>query len=692
MKITDLLAGGRVALAEDAADRDEAIGKLCSLMAGSGAVGDLESFRKDILERETKTGGTSVGMGIATPHAKSAAAAYPALAAVTLRKGVDWGADDGEPADLLFMISTPPGADAHVDILARLMGLIVDEDFPDRLRKAANPAEFLEIIDSAEAALLETQAREAGTAAGGESGDAAAAAPGASGAAGHVNMEKGGEAPAGPGTDPAAAAKGPYRLLAVTACPTGIAHTYMAAEKLDRAGKKLQIPLKVETNGSGGVQNPLTAADIEGADAIIVAADKKVETARFDGKKVLFAKVSDGIHRPEELIGKAMSGDVPVYREQGGGAAGSPGEEEQGLGRALYMQLMNGVSNMLPFVIGGGILIALAFLLDDFNPNDPGSFGSGTPLAAFFKTVGGASFSFMLPVLAGFIAYAIADRPGLVAGFVGGALAVSGDSFASLHGAQAVSGGFLAALFAGFAGGYIMVGLKRLTDGLPDSLRGLKPTLIFPLLGVLAVGLLMFAVNPVMGVVNTWLANGLTSMGEGSKVLLGFVLGGMMATDMGGPINKASYVFGTAAIANGNYDVMAAVMIGGMTPPIGIALLATFFKSRLAPDERKSAYVNYVMGLCFITEGAIPFAAADPLRVIPSCLLGSGVAGAMSMAFGCGLRAPHGGIFVFPVVSNWESYLVALAVGSVVTMIMLALLKKNLLKTPAALSAAAAGP
>ncbi|MDR3155384.1 MAG: fructose-specific PTS transporter subunit EIIC [Deltaproteobacteria bacterium] len=655
MKITDLLAGGRVSLGEDLASRDAAIDRLCGLMAESGAVKDPEAFRKDIYERESKSS-TSVGMGIATPHAKSAAALIPALAAVTLKKGVDWGDEDDEPADLLFMISSPPEGDAHIEILARLMGLITDEAFPESLRKAATPEEFLAAIDRAEEARLAAEAAE--------------------------------KAASGPGQEsPEAAAKGAFRLLAVTACPTGIAHTYMAAEKLDAAGKKLQIPLKVETNGSGGVQNPLTAADIAGADAVIIAADKKVETARFDGKKVLFASVTDGIHRPEELIGRALSGEVPVYREQGGAQASA---EETGIARGIYKNLMNGVSHMLPFVIGGGILIALAFLLDDYNPNSPGDFGSGTPLAAFFMKLGGSAFGFMLPVLAGYIAYSIGDRPALVTGFVGGALAASGLSFTSLYGSDPVSGGFLAALFAGFAGGYIQLGLKKLTDGLPDSLRGLKPTLIFPLFGVFLIGVLMFAVNPIMGIVNTWLFGGLSSLGEGSKLLLGFILGGMMATDMGGPINKAAYVFGTAAISAGNYDIMAAVMIGGMTPPIAIALLATFFKSRLTPDERKSAFVNYIMGLCFITEGAIPFAAADPLRVIPSCIVGSGVAGAMSMAFACGLRAPHGGIFVFPVVDNWGWYLVALATGSVVSMILLAALKKNLLKPAAGPAPAAA--
>ncbi|MDR1039707.1 MAG: fructose-specific PTS transporter subunit EIIC [Deltaproteobacteria bacterium] len=669
MKISDLFAGGRVSLGEDSASRDEAIDRLCGLMAESGAVGDLEAFRKDILDRESKTGGTSVGLGVATPHAKSQAASYPALAAVTLRKGVDWGADDDEPADLLFMISTPPGADTHVDILARLMGLLTDDAFPDDLRKAKTPEEFLAVMDKAEEAIL---AGEAGASEG----------KGAEASAASCGMPHGTEDPAAISLEKVTA--GGFRLLAVTACPTGIAHTYMAAEKLDKAGRKLNVPMKVETNGSGGVQNPLTAADIASADAVIVAADKKVETARFDGKKVLFAKVSDGIHRPEELIAKALSGDLPVYREQGGAALSE--DDGGGVARAVYKNLMNGVSHMLPFVIGGGILIALAFLLDDFTV-DPSNFGNNTPLAAFFMKIGGTAFGFMLPVLAGYIAYGIADRPGLAAGFVGGALAASGLSFASLYGSPPVSGGFLAALFAGFAGGYVMLGLKKLTDGMPDSLRGLKPTLIYPLLGVLFIGLVMFAVNPVMGVVNTWLSEGLKSMGEGSKLLLGFVVAGMMATDMGGPINKASYVFGTAAIASGNFDVMAAVMIGGMTPPIAIALLATFFKSRLTPDERKSAYVNYVMGLCFITEGAIPFAAADPLRVIPSCIVGSGVAGALSMAFGCGLRAPHGGIFVFPVVDHWGSYLVALAAGSLISMILLALLKKNLLKSPAAAAA-----
>jgi PTS system fructose-specific IIC component len=655
MKITDLLVKERVSLNRELSGKDEVIDLLIDSMISSGAVQDKETFKKAILAREAD-GTTAIGLGIAVPHCKSEAAKEPALAALTLKKGIDYDTPDDQPADLFFMIASPPDGDAHVEVLAGLMTLIADENFAPALRKASSPEEFLEIIDKAES--QKKAEKEA---------EAAAEAKAAEGA----SLEKeGGDLPSTP--------KGPYKILAVTACPTGIAHTYLAAEALEKAGKKLGVPMKVETNGSGGIQNPLTQSDIDGADGIIVAADKKVETARFDGKKVLFTKVADGIHKPEELIEKALKGEAPVYKEAGGG--GGAGEEEKlSVGRKIYKDLMNGVSNMLPFVIGGGILIALSFLLDDYSINES-SFGSNTPLAAFFNKVGGAAFGFMLPVLAGYIAYSIADRPGLAAGFVGGALAVSGNSFVNISGEGAVSGGFLAALFAGFAAGYIVLLLKKLTDFFPPSLRGIKPTLIFPLFGVFLIGVAMFAINPIMGLINTWLANALNGMGSSSKVILGLVLGGMMSTDMGGPINKAAYVFGTASISMQNYDIMAAVMIGGMTPPIAIALLATFFKSRLTPDERKAAFVNYIMGLCFITEGAIPYAAADPLRVIPSCIVGSAVAGALSMAFDCTLMAPHGGIFVFPVVGNWGYYLMALAVGSLVSMFLLAFLKKDLSK------------
>ena len=465
-------------------------------------------------------------------------------------------------------------------------------------------------------------------------------------------------------------------MLAVTACPTGIAHTYMAAEALEKAAAQMNLSIKVETNGSAGVKNRLTAQEIEQADGIIVAADKNVETARFAGKKVLFVPVSDGIHKPQQLLEQIESGTVAVYEKEKKAAVQQQEQGKESFGRQLYKHLMNGVSHMLPFVIGGGILIAIAFLLDDYSIN-PANFGMNTPLAAFFKTVGGVAFDFMLPILAGYIAYSIADRPGLAVGIVGGYIAKVGNSFANISGENAVSGGFLAALLAGFVAGYLVLGIKKLADKLPESMEGIKPVLIYPLFGVLLIGVFMFAVNPTMAAINTGITGFLNSMGGSSKILLGCIVAGMMSIDMGGPFNKAAYVFGTASIASGNYDVMAAVMIGGMIPPLAVALATTFFKKKFTSEERKSGVVNYIMGLCFITEGVIPFAAADPLRVIPSCVAGSAVAGGLSMLFGCTLRAPHGGIFVFPVVGNVVGYLIALAAGSLVGMLLLGVLKKD---------------
>ena len=450
----------------------------------------------------------------------------------------------------------------------------------------------------------------------------------------------------------------------------------MAAEALEAEAAEMHIAIKVETNGSGGVKNRLTAQEIEQADGIIVAADKNVETARFAGKKVLFVPVSDGIHKPQQLLEQIESGTVAVYEKEKKAAVQQQEQGKESFGRQLYKHLMNGVSHMLPFVIGGGILIAIAFLLDDYSIN-PANFGMNTPLAAFFKTVGGVAFDFMLPILAGYIAYSIADRPGLAVGIVGGYIAKVGNSFANISGENAVSGGFLAALLAGFVAGYLVLGIKKLADKLPESMEGIKPVLVYPLFGILLMGVFMFAVNPAMGAINTGIVNLLNSMGGSSKILLGCVVAGMMSVDMGGPFNKAAYVFATASIASGNYDVMAAVMLGGMIPPLAIALASTFFKKKFTAEERKSGVVNYIMGLCFITEGVIPFAAADPLRVIPSCVAGSAVAGGLSMLFGCTLRAPHGGIFVFPVVGNVGGYLIALAAGSLVGMLLLGLLKKD---------------
>ena len=638
MRITDLLSQDKIALGASAADKDGAIELLVGLQERGGCLADREAYRQAILAREAQSS-TAIEAGIAVPHAKSGCVKAPSLAACTLKTGVDYGAMDGQPSDLFFMIAAPMDGDLHLEILSHLMVLLMDPDFVDQLRRAPDAAAFLAVIDKFETAKF------------GAPEEAAQPAPAPEA-----------QTPAGP------------RILAVTACPTGIAHTYMAAEALEKMGKQLGIPVKAETQGSGGAKNVLTAEEIAACDGVIIAADKEVDLSRFDGKHVLRVPVSDGIHKAGELIRRAP--EAPVYHHTGEAVRE---ESSEGLGRALYKQLMNGVSHMLPFVIGGGILIALAFLLDD--PSiDYANFGTNTPVAAWFKNIGGVAFNFMLPILAGYIAMAIADRPGLMVGFVGGALAVSGSTFANPAGGT-VSAGFLGALIAGFVGGYLMLGMRRACDRLPRALEGLKPILIYPVAGLLIIGLFMCVINPIVGAINTGLYSGLEAMGAGSKVLLGIVLAGMMAIDMGGPFNKAAYVFGTSTLATvaagQGSDIMAAVMVGGMVPPIAIALATTFFKSRFTQEERKSGPVNYIMGLCFITEGAIPYAAADPLHVLPACVIGSGVSGALSMAFGCALPAPHGGVFVFPVMTNVLGYLIALAVGSLVGMALLGVLKKK---------------
>lgn len=635
MRIIDLLKKESILLNAAPKDKSEAIDMLIGLQAKSGRIKDVETYKKGILAREEMSS-TAVGEGIAIPHAKSEAVAEPSLAAMTVPGGVDYEALDGEPSDLLFMIAAPNDGDVHLDVLSRLMTLLMDEDFRAKLTAAKDKDEFLSAIDEAEKAKYPDEPAKAGE---------------------DNNSDR-------------------IKVLAVTACPTGIAHTYMAAEALEKAGKKLGITIKVETNGSGGAKNVLTAEEIANCDGIIVAADKSVEMARFDGKKVIATKVSDGIKIPEELIERIEKGDAPVYHSEGGATASTVSSGNESFGRKIYKHLMNGVSNMLPFTVAGGIFIALAFLIDTIAgaPQDA-NFGTFTPVAAFFKTIGGYAFNFMIPVLAGYIGKSIADRPGFLVGLVGGMLATTGSTFANVAGD--VPSGFLGALLAGFAGGYLMLGLEKLCDKMPRALNGIKPVLIYPLAGLGMIAVLMCAVNPLMGMLNTAISDFLNSMGATSKILLGTVLGAMMSIDMGGPFNKAAYVFGTAAIASGNYDIMAAVMIGGMVPPIAIALSTTFFKSRWTEEERKSGPVNYIMGLSFITEGAIPYAAADPLRVIPSCMIGAGVAGGLSMAFNCTLMAPHGGIFVFAVVGNWPMYLLALAVGSVVSMLLLTLLKKK---------------
>ena len=634
MRIVDLLSKNSIKLNASPKSKSEAIDMLIDLQVKGGNIADKEAYKKGILAREEK-GSTAVGEGIAIPHAKSEAVKAPSLAAMTVPDGVDYEALDDEPSNLLFMIAAPNDGDVHLEVLSRLMTILMDEDFRDDLLKAKDADEFLKVIDDMEKEKYPDEP------------------------AAEERSENG------------------YKVLAVTACPTGIAHTYMAAEALEKAGKKLGISIKVETNGSGGAKNILTQEEIDACDGIIVAADKTVSMARFNGKKVIKTKVSDGIKIPEELINRIEAGDAPVYHHEGeADSSSSNTSDSEGFGRKLYKHLMNGVSNMLPFTVAGGIFIALAFLIDSFGgaPQD-GDFGSHLAAAAWFKTIGNYAFQFMIPVLAGYIGLSIADRPGFLVGMAGGAMAAAGATFASPGGD--VPSGFLGALLAGFIGGYLTLCLERACNKLPKALNGIKPVLIYPLGGLAIVGIMMCAVNPVMGILNDGLSNFLNSMGDSSKVLLGCILGGMMAIDMGGPFNKAAYVFGVAAISQGNFNIMAAVMVGGMVPPIAIALATTFFKNRFTEEERKNGPVNYIMGLSFITEGAIPYAAADPARVIPSCILGAATAGGISMAFGCTLRAPHGGIFVFPVVGHPLQYVIALAIGSVVGMLMLALLKKK---------------
>lgn len=634
MRIVDLLSKESIMLNGTPKTKSEAIDMLVDLQVKSGKIADKAEYKKGILAREQMSS-TAVGEGIAIPHAKSTAVKAPSLAAMTVPSGVDYEALDEEPSNLLFMIAAPNDGDVHLEVLSRLMTILMDEDFRAKLITAKNKDEFLKIIDDMEKEKYPDEPKEA-----------------------------------------VAESKTGYRVLAVTACPTGIAHTYMAAEALEKAGKKLGITIKVETNGSGGAKNILTKEEIENCDGIIVAADKNVEMARFDGKKVISTQVSDGIKIPEKLINRIVSGDAPIYHHSGA-AAESASSGNESFGRKLYKHLMNGVSNMLPFTIAGGIFIAIAFLIDTIaGAPQTGDFGTYTAAAKFFKTIGDFAFNFMIPVLAGYIGKSIADRPGFLVGLVGGYLATKGSTFAAVGGD--VPSGFLGALLAGFAGGYLMLGVEKLCDKLPKALNGIKPVLIYPLVGLGIIAVIMCAVNPFMGMINTSISNLLNSMGSSSKILLGCILGAMMSIDMGGPFNKAAYVFGTAAIASGSYDIMAAVMIGGMVPPLAIALSTTFFKNRWTEEERKNGPVNYIMGLSFVTEGAIPYAAADPLRVIPACMIGAGVAGALSMAFGCTLMAPHGGIFVIAVIGNWPMYLLSLVIGSVVGMLLLALFKKKI--------------
>jgi PTS system fructose-specific IIC component len=629
MKITELLKKESVELNVNVSGKESAIDKLVDLMGKGGRLKDKAVYKEEILKREAH-GSTAVGEGIAIPHAKTAAVKEAGLAAIIVPEGVEYEAFDGVPAKLIFMIAAPEGgADLHLEALSRLSTLLMDPDFREDLMNAQSKEEFLKLIDDKESMRYQknTVAKSDG-----------------------------------------------YRVLAVTACPTGIAHTFMAAENLEQSGKKLGIPLKAETNGAEGIGNALTKEEIEAADGIIIAADKNVDMARFEGKRVVMATVSEGIQKGEELIKRAVSGEAAVYHYTGSSASES--NDGEGVGRSIYKHLMNGVSHMLPFVIGGGILIALAFLFDDFSI-DPSNFGKNTPLAAYLKTIGEQAFGMMLPVLAGYIAMSIADRPGLAVGFVGGLIAKMGSTFANPAGGG-VNSGFLGALLAGFIGGYIVLMLKRAFKKLPKSLEGIKPVLLYPLIGILLVAVATTFINPFVGAINDGITGLLNNMGGTSKIVLGAVVGGMMSVDMGGPVNKAAYVFGTAQLAEGNFDIMAAVMAGGMVPPIAIALCTTFFKKKFTDKERQSGLVNYIMGLSFISEGAIPFAAADPIRVIPACMIGSAVAGSLSMAFNCTLRAPHGGIFVLPTIGNPFGYLAAVVIGSVVGCAVLAALKKNL--------------
>lgn len=637
MRITDLLKSESIALGQKPADKQSAIRQLADLMAASGNLSDKEQYLKDVFTREA-SGTTGLGDGIATPHAKSTGVKEAGLAAMTVPAGMDFESMDGKPARLFFMIAAPDSAnDAHIQILQQLAMMIMDPDFKEALIAAKTKEEFLHLIDLKEDGKFEAPKAEAAA----SEGEAVDAAP----ASDHI------------------------QILAVTACPTGIAHTFMAAESLEQHAKKRGISIKVETNGSGGAKNILTDAEIAAADGIIVAADKNVAMARFNGKKVVITKVADGINKADELIDRALKGDAPVYHASGSDTEESAADVQgESLGRQIYKHLMNGVSHMLPFVVGGGILIALAFLFDDYSI-DPKNFGSNTPLAKFFKDIGGASFGFMLPVLAGFISMSIADRPGLAVGFVGGALAGTTGS------------GFLGALIAGFLGGYIVNFLKKASKCLPESLEGIKPMLIYPFFGILIMGFIsLFIIAPPVSAINGWMVDTLKNMDPSARIFMGMIVAGMMAVDMGGPINKAAYVTGTGLLASGEFHVMAAVMAGGMVPPLAIALCTTFFKNRFTESERKAGVTNYVMGLSFITEGAIPFAAADPLRVIPSCVVGSAVTGTLTMAFDCTLRAPHGGIFVVPTIGNPLMYLVSILVGAVVGCVVLSILKKPLKK------------
>lgn len=644
MRITDLLKADAIQLGAKVSSKSAAIDTLVALHEKSGNLKDAAAYKEGILKRE-QMGTTAIGMEVAIPHAKSEAVKAPALAAITVPDGVDYESPDGAPCKLIFMIAATMDGDVHLEVLARLMQMLMHEDFTAKLKAAKTPKEFLDIIDKQEAAQFPEEAAA-----------------------------------------PAAAKKDGYQVLAVTACPTGIAHTYMAAEALQKAGNEMGISIKVETNGSGGAKNVLTADEIANCDGIIIAADKSVETARFDGKPVYSTKVADGIHKPQELINKIVNKEVPVFHSDKKAEGGSSSVGNESFGRKLYKHLMNGVSHMLPFVVAGGIFIAIAFLIDALSgaPQD-GNFGSATPAAAWFKTIGGVAFGFMLPILAGFIGQSIADRPGLLVGFVGGSLAATGSTFAAPGGDGTAVSGFLGALLAGFLAGWLMKMIEKACDHLPRALEGIKPVLIYPLVGLGVVGVMMCAVNPIVGWLNGKLTEGVSAMAQNPALIVPVcaLLAGMMAIDMGGPFNKAAYVTATGLLASGAigtnegpFMIMAAVMIGGMVPPIAIALSTTFFKKKWTAEERKNGPVNYIMGLSFITEGAIPYAAGHPWPVIPACIVGSAVAGALSALFGCTLMAPHGGIFVLPTIGKPLMYFLALVIGAVAGGLLLSVLKK----------------
>lgn len=634
MKITDLINENAIQLRGHANNKEEVITKLIDLMMANGNIKNKQIYKNAVMKRE-KNGTTGIGEGIAIPHGKSDTVSKPGLAVMVIPDGVEYDSLDGEPVKLIFLIAAPNDKNnVHLDVLSRLSTLLIDAEFRAALLDAKTPKELLACIDRAENEKLQESEKE--------------------------NVG--------------------YDILAITACPTGIAHTYMAAESLEKTGEELGYKVKVETHGASGVKNKFTEEEINKAKAVIIAADTQIDLSRFDGKKIVKSKVSDGINKPRDLIEHVLSPEAKIYHSSNDNSKDEFNEKEK-VGRRIYKHLMNGVTHMLPFVVGGGILIAIAFLLDDYSIN-PSNFGMNTPIAAFFKTVGGTAFNVMLYILAGYIAMSIADRPGLVVGFVGGILAVQGTTFASLtdNTVTLVSSGFIGALIAGFIGGYIVIGLKKICSYLPDSIEGIKTILLYPVFGILLIGAFMLAINPYVASINTAINNYLESMGTANKILLGAILGGMMAIDLGGPINKAAYTFGTGMLASGQFEIMAAVMAGGMVPPLAIALLATVFPKKINKKDKQAAYVNYIMGLSFISEGAIPFASADPLRTIPSFVAGSAVTGALSMLFECTLRAPHGGIFVIATIGNPLKYLLAIIIGSIVSTIIMAILKKNVLE------------